>query len=128
MLLNSKDINTETLIYSLIIAVIFIIIIMPILQNCKSNEKMKLKENLENIFSGEPKFLFKNKCARSCCVNSGWPYPPELLEKDISPEELKKYIPTTFSCALGSNVNGGCLCVTQDDWNYLSKRGGNIPQ
>ena len=92
MLLNSKDIDTETLLYSLIIAVIFIIIIMPVLQNCKSKDKKQLKENLENIFSGEPKFLFSNKCARSCCINSGWPYPPELLEKDISAEELKKYI------------------------------------
>ena len=127
MLLNSKDIDTETLLYSLIIAVIFIIIIMPVLQNCKSKDKKQLKENLENIFSGEPKFLFSNKCARSCCINSGWPYPPELLEKDISAEELKKYIPTNFSCGLGSNLNVGCLCTTKEDLDYLSKRGGNMP-
>ena len=127
MLLNLKDNDTETLIYSLIIAVLFIIIIMPVLQNCKKQDKMKLKENLENIFSGEHKFLFSNKCARSCCINSGWPYPNELLEKDISAEELKNYVPTNFSCGLGSNLNGGCLCTTKEDLEYLSKRGGNMP-
>jgi hypothetical protein len=89
--------------------------------------KKKLKENLENIFSGKPKYLFSNKCARSCCINSGWPYPDALLEKDISKEELKKYIPTNFSCGLGSNLNGGCLCTTKEDLEYLSKRGGNMP-
>jgi hypothetical protein len=125
MLLKSN--NNEVLIWSLIIGMIFIIIFMPVLQYGKRQDRIKLKEKFENMFSGEPKFLFSNKCARSCCINSGWPYPPELLEKDIGPEELKKYIPTNFSCALGSNLNGGCLCVTQPDYDYLTKRGGNMP-
>jgi len=127
MSFNFKDNDTETLIYSLIIAVIFIIIIMPVVQNCKKKDKIKLKENLENIFTGEPKFLFSNKCSRSCCINSGWPYPPEVLETDISAKELKNYVPTNFSCSLGSNLNGGCLCTTKQDLEYLSKRGGNMP-
>jgi len=126
--MNLKSNNdSQILLWLLIIGAIFVIVLMPIFQYCQNQDKNELRERFDSIFSGEPKFLFSNKCARSCCINSGWPYPPELLEKDISPEELKKYIPTNFSCALGSNVNGGCLCVTKNDFDYLSKRGGNMP-
>ena len=126
MSLNSNNNNDiKILIYLLLITLVAVIVLMPILKICK-NIKSPLKEKLENIFNNEPKFLFNNKCARSCCINSGWPYPNELLEKDINKEELKNYIPTNYSCGLGSNINGGCLCVTKDDFDYLSKRGGNL--
>jgi len=122
---NNNDI--KILIYLLLITLVAVIVLMPVLKICRNNLKSPLKEKLENIFNTEPKFLFNNKCARSCCVNSGWPYPNELLEKDIDKEELKNYVPTNFSCGLGSNLNGGCLCLTKDDFDYLSKRGGNMP-
>jgi hypothetical protein len=119
------DNNDNFLIYTIIIIVLFVFLVMPMMTNCKQNEKRKLKEKLSNIFSGTPNFLFNNKCSPSCCINSGWPYPPELLEKDISKEELKQYVPNNFACALGSSVQGGCLCVKQKDLDYLTTRGGN---
>ena len=42
-------------------------------------------------------------------------------------EELKQYVPNNFACALGSTVQGGCLCVKQKDLDYLTSRGGNMP-
>lgn len=115
------------LIYSIIIIALFVFFIIPMMNNCNQTEKKKLKEQLSNIFTGKPNFLFNNKCSPSCCINSGWPYPPELLENDISKEELKQYVPNNFACALGSTVQGGCLCVKQKDLDYLTSRGGNMP-
>ena len=127
MSLNLGNNEDNLFIYLIIILVLFLIFIMPMMQNCKNSEKEKLKEKLTNIFSAQPNFLFNNKCSPSCCINSGWPYPPELLINDISKEELKKYVPNNFACSLGSDIQGGCLCVTQKDLNYLTSRGGNMP-
>ena len=120
---NNND--NSIFIYSIIIAVIFFIFIMPFIETCQIKDKENFEAQLDNILKGEPKALFNNKCSRSCCLNTGWPYPPELLEKDLSPEELKKYIPTNFTCSLGSNIDGGCLCVTKEDKDYLTIRAGN---
>jgi len=120
---NSQD--NSIFIYSIIIAVVFFIFIMPFIETCQIKDKENFEAQLDNVLNGDPKFLFNNKCSRSCCKNTGWPYPPELLENDIDKEELKKYIPNNFSCSLGSDVNGGCLCMTQADKDNLTKRYGN---
>lgn len=122
---NSNSENNNIFIYSIIIAVIFFIFIMPFIESCKSKETENFNAEIDTMLKGEPKSIFSNKCARSCCINTGWPYPPELLEKDISPSELKKYVPNNFACAIGSNLNGGCLCATKEDMDYLTKRAGN---
>lgn len=96
---------------------------MPLIEKCYLAERNSLKESLENVGHG-PK-LDLNKCSRSCCVNSGWPYPDELKPNDMTPQELENIIPTNFSCNLGSNNGGGCLCVSKNDYNYLSSRGTN---
>ena len=47
-----------------------------------------------------------------------------MLDKDISAEELKSYIPTNFSCNLGSG--SGCVCTTNEDYDQLNTKGGNM--
>ena len=120
---NKEDNNI--FIYSIIIAVIFFIFIMPFIEKCQKKEQEDFKADMNNLFTGEPKSIFNNKCSRSCCINTGWPYPKELLENDIDPEELKTYVPNNFSCSLGSDINGGCICMTQKDKDYLMNKAGN---
>jgi len=125
MSLNFNNNNNQIFVFSIIIAILFFIFIMPFIEDCKNKETENFNAQIDNLLSGDPKSIFSNKCARSCCINTGWPYPAELLEKDISPEELKKYVPNNFACAIGSDLNGGCLCATQEDMDYLTRRGGN---
>lgn len=119
--------NDEFFVYSIIIIALFVFLVIPMMQNCKQTEKKQLKEKLSNLFTGKPDFLFNNKCSPSCCINSGWPYPPELIVNDIDKKELKQYVPNNFACSLGSSIQGGCLCVKQKDLDYLTTRGGNTP-
>ena len=93
-----------------------------------NKDKTTLRENLENILNQSIHPIDTNKCSRSCCINSGWPLPPDVLEKDIDPAELKKYVPNNFSCTDGPSNKSGCLCVTQKDLDYLTNKAGNIRQ
>ncbi len=115
--------NNRILIYGIIVAVVFFVVVMPIIEKCYNNDKKALVEKLENLMV--PVKLDTNKCSRSCCVNSGWAYPKELQPNDMSADELKKYIPTNFSCNLGSNTGGGCVCVSKNDYEVLGSRGSN---
>jgi hypothetical protein len=114
--------NNMVLIYGIIVAVVFFVFIMPMIEKCYNDEKKELVEKLENIMALK---LDTNKCSRSCCVNSGWPLPKELQPNDMSTDELKNYIPTNFSCNLGSNTGGGCVCVSKEDYEVLGSRGSN---
>lgn len=111
------------LIYAVVIALVFFLFIMPMLEASHNKEKNEIVEKLENVMI--PLRIDTNKCSRSCCVNSGWPLPKELTEKDMSADELKNYIPTNLSCNLGSNNGGGCVCVKKEDYEILGSRAGN---
>jgi hypothetical protein len=122
----TKNEDNQIFFFSVIMALIFFLIIMPFLEKCYSNEKRDIRENLENILNKGIYPIDTNKCSRSCCVNSGWPLPDELLENDIDPEELKTYVPNNFSCSDGPNNKAGCLCMTQQDLDYLGSKAGNL--
>jgi hypothetical protein len=60
-------------------------------------------------------------CSPSCCTPQ---YPPPF---DIGADNLKdkdKYVPTSYKCNNAWN-NSGCLCMTRDQSEFLSSRGGN---
>jgi hypothetical protein len=111
------------LIYAILIAIVFFLCVMPMIEKYYKLENKALVEKLENAVM--PLKVDTHKCARSCCVNSGWPVPDEVLDKDIPESEMKDYIPTNYSCNFGSNNGSGCLCVTKQDVDYLGSRGGN---
>jgi hypothetical protein len=123
--------NNLFLISLIVFIFIFFICIMPYIEKCYNDESKELVEKIENIMGIK---INTNKCSRSCCINSGWPLPKELQSTDISPDELKNYIPNNFSCNLGSNIgrsgsngsgSGGCVCVTKNDYEFLGSRGNN---
>lgn len=96
--------------------VVFFVFILPLIDLKNKQELDKLKEGLTNV-NDIPK-LDLNRCSKQCCGQSNWPVPH--MVKD---EEMKNYVGSNFSCNLGSG--SGCLCVSKDDVNYLSKRGNN---
>ena len=116
-----KKSDNNILVLVILGAIIFFVFIMPMLDNKNSDETNKLKEHLNNI---EPiTKLDKNMCSRQCCKFSQWPVPSDLNETTIPEDKLKDFIGSNMSCNFGNG--SGCLCVSKDDFNYLSNRGGN---
>jgi hypothetical protein len=113
--------DNKILFFAIIIGAIFFFIIMPKLHKCWMREQTEMFADISNL----PLRKFDQlKCSRSCCKNTQWPtgIPPE--KTDMTAEELKNYIPSNFTCNWGKE--GGCVCVTQQDYDYLSNKGGNI--
>ena len=127
----NKNSNNLSLIISIIIIFLFFFIFLPIFDNI-----YKIKEQLENInLPNETNLLFpdnstgipkldNNKCSKNCCNRlTQWKIPSELYESD-NKHDYSKYIPSNISCK--SNDTVGCLCVTNDNLNYLQSRGSNL--
>ena len=114
------------LLFVIIGAVIFFLFIMPEIDKNYLNEQKLIKENFYAKFNNVNTELIKidtEKCSRNCCGLAQWPVPSEMLDNSISPDELKNYIPSNFSCNFGSNSGSGCVCLTQKNNDYLTNRG-----
>ena len=55
------------------------------------------------------------ECSKKCCKFTD---PNTNIYNQIDPKYLK-YVKSNFTC------DGGCLCMTSQDIDYLSSRGGN---
>ena len=117
-----------TLNNKMIVFVLIVGITMFVISNTCSYENFL--EKLTNV-DNQPKPRYPdpapkidlNKCSRQCCSQTQWPLPQELQVNDMTPEEASKYMPNNFSCNFGES--SGCLCLTKDNYNYLSSRGNN---
>jgi len=69
--------------------------------------------------------LGSNMCSKSCCSQT-YP-PPFVVPKDpLVCASGDKFVPTSYSCNNGWQ-DSGCLCMTEEQAMFLSKRGNNIP-
>ena len=118
---NFKLNNNHTLVLIILGIIIFFVFILPIIDNKNKQSIDKIKESLSN--TSEQLKLDKNMCSKQCCKHVQWPVPHDATTKEISDKDMEKYIGTNLTCNLGSG--SGCLCVTKDDFNYLSNRGSN---
>jgi len=120
---NRLELNNNKILGFVILgAIVFFLLILPIIDNNNKKETDKIKEGLIN--TPEIKQLDKNICSKQCCKHVQWPPPHATITKEIIDKDLKKkYIGTNFSCNSGSG--SGCLCMTKDDFSYLANRGSN---
>lgn len=124
LVLLNRSKNNDFILYAILGAIIFFLFVLPRINNNKPKPKTKLvKERLEN--TNDIQKMDENLCSKQCCKFVQWPVPHDVKVGDIPEEQLKNYIPSNLSCNYGSNNGGGCLCVTKDNFNYLSQRGGN---
>lgn len=122
--------NKSDLLYIIIVILILIIfyyVVYPYLQANNFN----LLEN----FNTKKSHLSNNKkvdlamCSPSCCSTQ---FPPSFdtgSDPRIKPGDIgTKYFPSNFNC-LGNEYNGvgsSCACITKEQHDFLSSRGGNI--
>ena len=102
-----------------------------------------LKENIEEKFEIDNRFtlpifidndnkietkknnslvkLDQNICSKQCCKFVQWPVSFNTRNPLVKDEILDKFIPSNFACNGGAN--GGCVCLTKNDYNYLANHG-----
>lgn len=81
-------------------------------------------EKLDDGYNGEMGLNY-NMCSKACCSPQ---YPtPFALESDEQVNKMKdKFVLNNYACNNAWN-NAGCVCMTKEQHNYLSSRGGNAP-
>lgn len=62
-------------------------------------------------------------CSKSCC-SPQYP-PPFALDKDVVVDKMKgEFIPSPYNCN-NAWQDSGCVCMTKNQQDFLSSRGGN---
>jgi len=103
--------NTNEIILGLVLAMVFYFVILPKLSN--NTEKMA------PVALDESNKTDLNQCSRSCCKHSQWPVPHMKLGNQIKDDNVS----TNLMCNHGQG--GGCVCVSKNNYNYLTSRGNN---
>jgi hypothetical protein len=127
---------------SILIGVLFIFIIYPCIMNQNQDEDLKIDQQISEIFTdintsqpnisqpntnqpntNQPNKIDQKICSKQCCKFVQWPIPFNTRNPNVKDDVLDNFIPTNFGCNGGEN--GGCVCLTKDDYNYLSEHGQN---
>lgn len=116
MLSNNSDNNIY--IYVIIVVIVFFIFILPMIDKQNKKEMFQINELFTDIVK-----IDTNKCSKQCCKFTQWPVPFNIIDPNVDKKDLDKYIPTNINCNNGAG--GGCVCITKDDYQYLSDKGNN---
>jgi hypothetical protein len=114
--------NKNVLLGVVIGAVVFFVVVLPLIDKQNKKETKKIKEKLENATNSLGK-IDQRRCSRDCCKHTQWPVSHNVLSGEIPQAELDTYVSNNFGCTWGQG--SGCPCVTKADFNALSARGGN---
>jgi len=117
MAINNNN-NNNFLFILICIGIIFVVFILPCLENININETNKLKETFDNLQL--PK-IDQNICSQQCCKFTQWPIPFNTTDPN-NKMDLSNYIGSNFSCNNGQ-TGGGCVCYTKSDNDYLANHG-----
>lgn len=104
--------NRNQILLGVVIAVIVWYCVLP---------KVGLRELMGDVVDEKGvRKLSMNKCSRDCCKHTQWAVPHMKLGNQIE----DGFVTSNLMCNHGKG--GGCVCVKQEDFDYLSNRGGNI--
>ena len=122
------------IILSILIGSLVIFIIYPNIIKKNKNEGFQIEQQVNNILtdiinSSQPVSEYQNNlpkidqniCSKQCCKFTQWPVPFNTKNPIIKDSILNNFIPSNFACNGGEN--GGCVCLTKNDYNYLSEHG-----
>ena len=95
--------------------ILFFLIILPYIDYYYNNNINNICNNIEKL---TPNFIDTKICSKSCCNQNQWPV--SFLGKDAP---NNNYISNNYSCNFQDS--SGCPCLTNNDYNYLTNKGGN---
>jgi hypothetical protein len=124
--------DNGTLFLTFCILLVFILLILPAINNKNSQEQFELYENfddLQDIASNSLDVIKvdKNICSKQCCKFEQWPVPFNTTNPNVDPNITKNFIGTNLSCNYGPD-GGGCLCMTKNDFNYIANHGQSLSE
>ncbi len=64
-----------------------------------------------------------NMCSKSCCSEQ-YPLPFKMPNDEFIDKNKKEFTPTNYSCN-NAWQDSGCVCMTNNQANFLGSRGGN---
>jgi len=118
--LTQQSDQTKYLLLVGVLIVAFYLFVYPTLVKSDKQTEEEFTEALSRCYK-----LDTNMCSKDCCDPNLWPVSfdtkrdPRIRPGDIG----NKYIPSNLTC---SGINGrGCVCVTKDQHNFVSRRGYN---
>jgi hypothetical protein len=123
MKINNK--NNVALLLIIVGVILFFMFVMPMVDKNYYNQENFDSAPVDSTNNDNIVKLDTKKCSSSCCGLAQWPVPSEIHDPSISQDELKNYIPSNFSCTSGEY--SGCLCMTQNNSDYLNNHGNNKP-
>lgn len=85
------------------------------------NAKLEVNK-LDDGLKGKGSLVY-SQCSQSCCTPQ-YPVPFKLKENKNVCKNLNNFVPTSYKCN-NSYENSGCVCMTKEQSEYLSSRGGN---
>ncbi len=137
-LIKDEPTDFTFIILSVLIGLFIILFIYPSIMNQNHNEGFQIDNQVNQILTDAiknsqpvpetnkntdiPK-IDERICSKQCCKFIQWPVPFNTKNPIVSDDVLQNFIPSNFACNGGEN--GGCVCLTKDDYNYLSEHGQN---
>jgi len=137
-LIKAEESDNTFLILAILIGILIIFVIYPNIMSQNQNEGFQIDQQVNKILtdaikSAEPEKektvntdvpkIDQRICSKQCCKFTQWPVPFNTRNPIVKDDVLNNFIPSNFACNGGEN--GGCVCLTKDDYNYLSEHGQN---
>ena len=122
--LVKADNSDSFLILSLLLGILFFFYIYPNIIIQSKKEDFLIDDKIHNLIKTTDQNIPKidqNICSKQCCKFIQWPIPFNTRNPIINDDTLNNFIPSNLSCNRGTN--GGCVCLTENDFNYLSNHG-----
>ena len=104
-----KLLNLNTTDIAIVVAIVILLFVM---YGYPMVEKMTLINDDIDV-----KTIDTNTCSRSCCRHVQWK-PPHMKE-----HKNDGFVGSNYMCNGGNG--GGCVCITNEDKEYLTHRGNN---
>lgn len=101
----------DYILIGVILAIIYMIYISPNMDNTENMSGLDSNSDPESLLKVD-----KNKCSRDCCKYTQWPAPHMVNNNNNN-------VGTNLMCNAGNG--GGCVCVNDSEFKYLSSRGTN---
>jgi len=122
-LIKAEDSDNTFLILSILIGILIIFVIYPNIMSQNHSEGFQIDQQVNKILTDTinkdvPK-IDQRICSKQCCKFIQWPVPFNTKNPIVKDDVLNNFIPSNFACNGGEN--GGCVCLTKDDYNYLSE-------
>ena len=118
-----KD-NSDSILWLIVVVVIFFTFILPKIEKCYRQENQEFLEKFTSLNNCNKVDL--DVCSPACC-GTQWPTGIKLTDKKLEDLDIEnKYVPSNYFCSgTGKGQGPGCVCIPKAQRKFLYNRGNN---